>query len=254
MLEGSLGRALTVVALVCSACLSAACGGGGGGVFKKQYEYEEELYLALDGTATVNVNASAAALDALRGFDLPVDPRARLDRDRVRALFEGPGARVTRVSVSRRRSRRFVHVGVEVRDIRRLSQVAPFAWSKYRLERHADVVQFRQIVGPAARKSVGDVGWTGDELVAFRLHIPSRIPFHNSPNDIQRGNILAWEQPLSARLEGAPLDLEVDMEPRSILYSTLLLFGGTIVAAAATFAVILWWVARRGREEVVGAQ
>ena len=253
MREGSLGRLVLVVALACAAGISAACGGGGGGVFKTQYEYEEELYLALDGTATVNVNASVAALDALRGFDLPVDPRARLDRERVRALFQGPGVEVTRVSVSRRHSRRFVHVGIDVRDVRRLSQVAPFAWSKYRLERHGEVVQFRQTVGKAAGKSVGDVGWTGNEVVAFRLHIPSRIPFHNSPNDVQRGNILMWEQPLSARLAGAPLDLEVDMEPRSILYSTLLLFGGTVIAAALTFAVIIWWVIRRGRETEVAA-
>jgi hypothetical protein len=38
------------------------------------------------------------------------------------------------------------------------------------------------------------------------------------------------------------------MQPNSILYSTLLLFGATIVAAALTFAVVIWWVVRRGRE------
>ena len=38
------------------------------------------------------------------------------------------------------------------------------------------------------------------------------------------------------------------MEPESILYSTLLLFGVTVVAAAMTFGVVIWWVVRRGRE------
>jgi hypothetical protein len=37
------------------------------------------------------------------------------------------------------------------------------------------------------------------------------------------------------------------MEPQSILYSTLLLFGGTIVAAAAAFAIVIWVIARKGR-------
>jgi hypothetical protein len=93
------------------------------------------------------------------------------------------------------------------------------------------------------------VGWTGNERVAFRMHLPSRIPFHNSPTGVGRGNILEWEQPLSARLAGEPIDMRVQMEPQSILYSTLLLFAGTIVAAAVTFGVVIWWVARRGRDE-----
>ncbi len=81
-------------------------------------EYEEELFLALDGSATLNLNASVASLVALRGVDLDVDPRARIDRGDVRALFEGPGVEVTRVSLSRRDRRRFVHVSVDVADIR----------------------------------------------------------------------------------------------------------------------------------------
>ena len=246
MPAGSLRRAVLALAIA-SAALAAACGAGAGGVFKKQYEYEEELYLSLDGTATVNVNASVPALVALRGADLDVNPRARLDRNRVRALFDGPGAHVSRISFSRRDGRRFVHVSADVDDIRRLSQVAPFAWSQYHLDRRDEVVEFRQVVSGAANKDVGDVGWTGRELVAFRMHIPSRIPFHNSPNGIGRGNILGWEQPLSARLDGEPLDLQVQMEPQSILYSTLLLFLSTILAAAVTFGLFIWWLMRRGR-------
>jgi hypothetical protein len=237
-----------LVLLVALSLLSSACGSGvGGSVFKKQYEYEEEIYLALDGTATLNVNASVPALVALRGVDLPLDPRARLDRGRVRAIFTGPGVEVTRVSLSRRHGRRYVHVSLDVRNVRQLARVAPFAWSKYSLDRQGESVAFRQVVGGATRKDVGDVGWDGTELVAFRMHIPSRIPFHNSPGDVLRGNILEWDQPMSDRLDGVPLDLQVQMEPQSILYSTLLLFGGTVVAAALTFGVVIWWVVRRGR-------
>src|SRR3954464_13667133 len=104
---------LLLVLLIC-ACAAPACGVRA--PFKAQPEYEEEIYLALDGSATVNVNASVASLVALRGADLPVDPAARVDRRRVRALFEGDGARVTRVSLSRYNGRRFAHVGIDVTD------------------------------------------------------------------------------------------------------------------------------------------
>src|SRR6267378_6617748 len=103
-----------VVIAVAAAIVAAGCGGG---VLKKQYEYEEELYLALDGSATLNVNASVPALVALRGVDLNVSPRARFDRDRVRAFFQGPGTIVRAISSSRRHGRRFVHVSLDVADV-----------------------------------------------------------------------------------------------------------------------------------------
>jgi hypothetical protein len=222
--------------------------GGCGGVLKKEYEYEEELYLSLDGSATLYVNASVPALVALRGVDLDVTPRARFDRARVRSLFEAPGLDV-RVSSSRRHGRRFVYVRVDAASLAELEQAAPFAWSTYRLERKGDVFAFHQIVGSAAGKPVGNVGWTGREVVAFRMHLPSRIPSHNAPSHtVERGNILAWEQPLTARLKGEPLDIQVQLETESILVRTLVLFGSTIVAAALTFVLVICWMARKGRE------
>jgi hypothetical protein len=210
------------------------------------------MYLRLDGSATVNVNASVAALAALHGADLPVDPQARVDRDRVRAFFAGADVEVSRVSLSRRDGRRFVHVGIEVSDLRQLPQLKPFAWSSYRLARQGDVFEYRQVVGKAATREVGDVGWTGAEIVAFRMHIPSEIPFHNAPSrEVRRGNILEWEQPLTARLAGEPIEMTVQMEPESILYTTLMLFGMTVVAAALTFATAIFWVARKGQKSEV---
>ncbi len=240
--------------LLMVATLTASCGVDSG-VFKKEYEYEEELYLALDGSATLNVNASIAALVALRGVDLPVDPRARVDRDLVRGLFSGPGATVARVSLSRRDTRRFVHVSVDVDDVHALQRLAPFAWSSYRFTRQGETVEYRQTVGPPAHrptKTPTETAWNGQELVVFRMHVPSRIEFHSAPSRrVERGNILEWEQPLAERLAGAPLDIQVQMQAQSILSRTLLLFGSTIVAAALTFAVVIWWVARRGRRPAV---
>jgi hypothetical protein len=239
-----------VLALAVMACglIGSACG-----VLPQEYEYEEEIYLRLDGSATVNVNASVASLVALRGVDLPLDPKARLDRERVRALFQIAGAPPPRLTLSRRDGRRFVHVSVEAPDVRRLQHQRMFAWSTYRFDRESDSFVYRQRVGAPAAASTPSPGWTGHELVVFKMHIPSEIPYHNAPSrKTERGNILRWEQPLAARLKGEPLEVEVRMEPESILYSTLLLFGFTIVAAALTFGVVIWWIVRRGRDDDVG--
>jgi hypothetical protein len=237
-------RFALVLAVLASALVGSACG-----VLAQKYEYEEEIYLRLDGSATVNVNASVASLVALRGVDLPMDPKARLDRGRLRALFQAPGAPAPRITLSRRDGRRFVHVSLEIPDVRQMHRQPMFAWSTYRFDRDGDSVVYRQRVGPPAPKGVDRSDWTGRELVVFKMHIPSEIPYHNAPSrKTERGNILRWEQPLAARLKGEPLDVEVRMEPESILYTTLLLFGLTIVAAAMTFGFVIWWVARRGRE------
>jgi hypothetical protein len=62
-----------------------------------------------------------------------------------------------------------------------------------------------------------------------------------------RGNILYWEQPLTARLDGVPLLIDARMQTQSILYRTLLLFGATFLAVAAKFAAVIALVLRRGK-------
>ncbi len=231
--------------VVAAALMLSACGGR---LVKKQYEYEEELYLGLDGTATLNVNASVPALIALRGADLNASPRTRFDRERIRAFFQGPGVTVTSLSSSRRYGRRFVHVSMDVADVRSLQRLAPFAWSTYRFAREGDVFEFKQVVGAPAGTSVSDAGWDGSELVAFRMHLPSKIAYHNAPSHrTERGNILEWEQTLADRMRGTPVDIDIQLETQSILARTLLLFGSTIVAAFASLAAVIWWTARRGQ-------
>jgi hypothetical protein len=231
---------LLAVALVAPACTS-------GPLARRQFEYEEEIYLNVDGTATLNINASVAALVALRGAVLPTDPAARVDRDALRAFLSGPGTRVTRVSLGRRNGRRFVYASLDVDDIRKLSVSPVFAWSRYAMDRQGDVFEFRQTVGRPTGQAPTGVDWRGDELVRFRVHVPSEIPFHNAPLGVERGNILSWEQSLAARMNGEQLDMQFQMEPASILYTTLLLFGGTILAAALAFAVAIWLFVKKGR-------
>jgi hypothetical protein len=256
VVASSTTAALAVAAVAAIAAMAASgCGNGGGastsgrGWFQ-QYEYEEDVYLSTNGGATVYVNASLAALNALRGTSFNTAPNAPLDRQALRDFFSTPVTRVNGpINSSRRSNRRFIHVRLDVDDIRRLGEAAPFAWSRYEFTRDGDRYIYRQKIGPAAGKEVGDVGWTGREVVAFRLHLPSRIQYHNSGHEIGRGNILDWEQPLADRLRGAPLTLDARMDSVSILYRTLWLFGYTFVAVAITFVLIIWWVRRRAPAE-----
>lgn len=217
--------------------------------FFRQYEYEEDVYLSLDGSATVYVNSSVAALDALRGASLDTSTNAAIDRDAVRAWFTTPVTSVTRrPTLSRRNGRRFVHVRLDVDHVKRLSQAPPLAWSTYSFGKDGDLFAYKQVIGQPAGRSVGEVGWTGDEIVAFRLHLPSNVVTSNaSAENHKRGNILVWEQPLRDRLVGKPLTLEARIESESILSRTLLLFGATFLAVAASFGVVIWLVLRRGR-------
>lgn len=239
----SFGRGRSLVAfIVCSAVVLTSCRG----TFSRKYEYEEDVYLNVDGSATVYVNASVPALVALRGVDLDPDPRARFDRRRARAIFESPYTQVESVTGSRRDKRRYVHFRINVPDVSKLHQVAPFAWSRYTLQRDGELVKYHQQLGASASREVADAGWTGNELIAVRLHLPSRVPFHNSPSKtIERGNIIRWEQPLAERIKGQPLDIEVHMEARSILVRTLGLFAAMVVLAGLTFATVIWLVMRR---------
>ena len=240
-------RVFAALALI--AATSVACGSG----LFQQYEYEEDMYLSLDRTATVYVNASVAALNALRGTNLDVAPGADLDRTAVGTYFTTPFTRVTKITTSRRSNRQFVHVRLSVDDVGRLSEARPFGWSTYRFGQDGDLFVYRQDVGAAVREAGAIAGWTGGELVAFRLHLPSKIVYHNAgPANLRRGNILVWEQPLAERLRGTPLSLDVRMETQSILYSTILLFGATLLAVAAMFAIVIWWVVRRAPASAPG--
>jgi hypothetical protein len=234
-----------VLGVLCvSMSFQTACGGTG---LFKQYEYEEDMYLSLDRSATLYVNSSIAALNALRGTRFDASPSTPVDRDAVRAYFTSASTRVTRVATSRRSGRRFVHVRIDVDDVSKLSEAAPFAWSRYTFKRSDDHYAFEQAVGsPASAPTPSATLWTGGEIVAFRLHLPSKIEFHNTGRPVGRGNILVWEQSLADRLHGSPLTLDARMQTQSILYRTLWLFSATFVAVAVAFAVVIWLVLRRG--------
>jgi hypothetical protein len=257
----SVSRA-ALLAIVLAAAVSA-CGGRATGPLGTEYEYEEDLTLSLDGTATLIVNASVPALVALRGLPLDIDSRTRADelKAQIRKLYESDVTRIGRISNWTRRGRRFVGIHVRVTDIRALPKVVPFAWSTYELRQDGEQVIFRQTLSTPVTGGAA-VGLTGDELVAFRLHLPARIRFQNSryldrdeSRPAARGNIVTWEQRLRERLAGKPIAygedrrpdvMEVRMDRQSILYRTLWLFGIAFGAALLVIAALIWFTMRRG--------
>ena len=225
-----------------------------GGGLVRQYEYEEEMYLSLDGSATIYVNSSIAALNALRGTSFDARPRARIDREAVRQYFTTPSTRVTRVThVPPPRPAVSSTSASRPTTCARLARAGPFAWSSYSLAQPGETVVYKQAVaGGAASPRTQDrtADWTGDELVAFRIHVPSVVEYHNAgPGNLRRGNIVVWEQSLQDRLRGEPLELEVRMQPQSILYRTLILFASMLAAVAVLFGVVIWRVVRAGQKK-----
>jgi hypothetical protein len=236
---------LLLCALTFLTVSSLACGS----LFRR-YEYEEDIYVSLDGSATVYVNSSLAALAALHGAPFDARQRASVDRAAVVRFFSTPPTRVRRVATSRHAGRPFVQVRIDVDDIRSLGQTAPFAGSTFSFSRDGDLLVYRQAVGASAGGPVAEVGWTGRELVGFRLHLPSKITYHNAlPENLRRGNILVWEQPFSDRLRGVPIVLEARIETESILNQTLWLFGMSLLAVAVAFGAAIWWVVRKGKPQ-----
>lgn len=227
----------------------------------REYEYEEQLYLSVDGSANVILSSSIPALVALRGVPLDPAPSSRVDQAEVRAVFEAAGCPVSSVGAPwRRDGRRFIQVRMATDDVRTLSSCGVLSWSTYALtsemgDEDGERLRYVQTVGPPAAGNPGDVNWDGSEVVGFKLHLPSRIEFHNvrrledgSPGELERGNILSWEQRLADRRAGTPIRMEVVMGADSILYQTLLLFGVAFAAAVSLLGLAIWLTVRRGRK------
>jgi hypothetical protein len=195
------------------------------------------------------------ALVALRGLPLDPAPASRLNSDDVRRVFEAAGCQVTRAGRPwRRGGRRFVQVRMQVADVRKASACGALSWSLYGFEVTPGQMRFTQSVGASTGAPPPGNTWNGSELVAFKLHLPSRVTYQNvrrledgEPGSVERGNILTWEQRLSDRLAGTPVVMEARTDSESILYRTVALFAGAFIAAVILLIFLVWYTIRRGR-------
>ena len=241
---------LVVVALSATSCSNPLA---------RQYEYDEQTYLAIDGSATVVISASVAALVSMRGLPLDPAPQARITSDDVRRVYEAAGCTVERAARPWRRSgRRFVQARLHVADVRKAASCGVLAWSAYGFEVSPEQIRYTQTVGTPAGQlpatAPPGIAWNGSELVAFKLHLPSRVTWHNvrrldngDVGELERGNILTWEQRLSDRLAGVPIPIEVRTESESILFRTVSLFAAAFAGAVVVLILLIWFTIRRGR-------
>jgi hypothetical protein len=231
--------------LVLLAGASAAC---------PTYEYEHEIWLRVDGSGTVNVTGRPALWTAFKGLGDARDPDATATPDAARVLFERSGLRVRRATLTRRAGQPYLFVSADFDDVNALAATPAFPDLALSLRRASGRLHLegRWSLPPTAP----DVGGRDREgLMAVRFHLPSKVYSHdNAADGVERGNIVGWRQDVAAARDGRPLAVGAVMDERSILLSTVVLFGGAIALAVAILALTFWVVARRGRRDLAKAE
>jgi hypothetical protein len=221
-MRGSMWRLLLLaVVLACPGCIA--------------YEYDHEVWLRVDGSGSVTVTGRPELWRAFKGYDTA---------DAARAAFSASGLRVRRATVAFRDGRSYLSVAADFDDVNRLSGSPAFPDLSLSLRHEGDRLLLAGVW--SRRGGVENAGRDG--LMAVRLHLPSRVHEHrNAVRGVERGNILSWEQGLGTALDGGQLDFGAVMDERSILLTTVRLFGAAIALALLLLAAALAWLVRKGR-------
>jgi hypothetical protein len=213
------------------------------------YEYEHEFWVHTDGSGQVNVTGRPELWTAFKGVGSPGDP-STVTEDAVRELFERSGLDVRRVRKVHRRGHDYVFADVRFDDVNKLAAMPGFADLRLALKPQGEeqlALEGTWMRPPGTtRTQVED-----DGLMAIRFHVPSKIYSHgNAWEGVQRGNILAWRQDVKAALAGTPLQISMDMDRRSILWSTVSLFATAIVLGLSVLGLGFWYALRKGRKQL----
>jgi hypothetical protein len=214
------------------------------------YEYEHEFWLRVDGSGAVNITGRPGLWTAFKGLGNPRDPDGTATRDAARALLERSGLRVKRVTLTRRGGRPYLFVSAEFDDVNKLGGTAAFPDLSLGLRKERERLVLE---GTWARpRQAPDLGGRDrDGLMAVRFHLPSKVYGHkNAAEGVERGNIVAWREDVAQGLDGRPLEFGAEMDSRSILLSTVILFASAIGLAVLLLAGGLTLVVRRGRRDL----
>jgi hypothetical protein len=213
------------------------------------YEYEHEIWLQVNGSGTVNVTGRPALWTAFKGMPLDEnDPDAM--KKAARDLFERSGLRVKRITVTTRRGHLYLFVSADFEDVNRISYTPAFPDLRVGLRREGGRLM---LDGSWQRPIEALLGGESDRegLMAVRFHLPSKVYGHRRAADgVERGNILGWRQETAGALDGGRLEFGAEMDERSILSSTVMLFAGAVVLAVLLLALGLWAVVRQGRRDL----
>jgi hypothetical protein len=205
------------------------------------YEYEEEVFLEVDGSGEIRMSGSTAAIEALHGLD-------EATAERAKALFVGQGVEILSALETERERRKFVHVQARFSDWEKLCEIPAFRNRGCRLTKGEDGLAL-ELSLPSPRAAAPE-SLDPRALLALRYHFPSTIRYHNSPGDVERGNILSWKRTLREHFAGRPLDLAVRFDRRTILAATARVMGLALSLVLASIATALWVMVRKGRRQL----
>jgi hypothetical protein len=213
------------------------------------YEYEHEIWLQVNGSGTVNVTGRPSLWTAFKSLPLDEhDPDAM--KRAAREVFERSGLEVRRVTVTTRGGRPYLFVSADFKDVNRLSYTPAFPDLRLGLRREGG----RLLLDGSWQRPIEALpGGERDRegLMAVRFHLPSKVYGHRRAADgVGRGNILGWRQETAPALDGGRLEFGAEMDERSILSSTVMLFAGAVVLAVVLLSLALWAVVRQGRKDL----
>jgi hypothetical protein len=209
-----------------------------------RYEFDHEFWLEVDGSGRVQVTGRPGLWVAFKNVP-SAEPEAAARE--ARRAFERAGLRVRRARVVERRGQRYLFLAAEFRDLNALGRSPAFPDLEIALRPVAGRLELRGAWGPppGAREPPA-ADRTG--LVAVRFHMPSRVHAHdNAAGGVERGNILSWRATTDAVVSGRVLSFGAEIDSRSTLHTTLVLFGVAVALALLFVAGTLLAVARRGR-------
>jgi hypothetical protein len=205
------------------------------------YEYEEEVFLKIDGSGEIRMSGSKEAVAALHGLDPATVESAE-------ALFEGEGVQILSALETERERRKFVHVRARFSDWEKLCRLPAFRDRGCRLAKEADALEL-ELSLPSPRTTAPE-SLDPQALLALRYHFPSSIRYHDSPGDVERGNILSWKRTVREHFAGRPFELHVRFDRRTILAATVRILGvslGLVLASIGTGLVVM---VRKGRRQI----
>jgi hypothetical protein len=214
------------------------------------YEYEHEFWLRTDGSGTVYVTGRPALWVAFKGLGSASHPESTATREAARQFFEKAGLRVNRVTITSRGGQPYLFVSADFDDVNRLAASGAFPDLELALRREGDRLRLLGTWRPPAASAALPAEHR-EGLLAVRFHLPSKVYEHeNAADGVERGNILSWRAEVKAAAEGQRLEMGAIMDDRSILFSTVVLFGSAVMLALLILAGVFYLVARKGRLEL----
>lgn len=221
-----------------------------------RYDYEEEFRIDADGSGTVRVSASEKLWRGIHNLGRDGE---ELTTASVEQLYQSESLRISSVTETRRLGEKFVHVQM---DFDALDDFCNHPANRHRdcgLHAFDDHIQLRGDFGLSPRslatpsepssRVAPSTDRTEAPQVAFRFHLPAVVLFHNG-DELERGNIVRWQEPARDYLAGKAVPIEVRMDNQSILALTLWIVFLSVLLVAGAILASLAYLHQKGSRQL----